>query len=368
MKTERKIVIPDYKNSIYNIIRSVMLNYGIDVDDTHKLTDEILAKDYKNVVVMLFDGMGVSTLNNLDENSFMRRHVRSSVTSVFPSTTTAALTTMRCGLSPVEHGWLGWNQYLKEFDYNGVTLLPNFIMGTNKMAADYHVGEKHLPFVSVFEKIMKKGYRVNLISQHTPDTFSTTDELISKVRNHCLDDEKKCIFTYYDEPDSSSHKKGCNSKAVKELLEGIDRELEKYLSDLEDTVIIILADHGHTDVKHLYIEDHKELVDMLVRKPTLEPRAAAFYVKQGRHEEFEAYVKEHFGNFLILSKDEVIERKLFGPGKMHERFEEFIGDYMLISRDEYCIQYERKPNEFLSSHAGITEEEMMIPLIVIESK
>ncbi len=368
MKAKRKIVIPDYKNSIYNLIRSVMLNYGVEVDDTHIVADEILAKNYKNVVIMLFDGMGVSTLENLDEDSFMRRHLKTSITSVFPSTTTAALTTMRCGLSPVEHGWLGWNQYLKEFDYNGVTLLPNFIMGTNEQAADYHVGDKHLPFVSIFEKIMKKGFRVNLLSQHTPDTFSTTEELILKIRNYCLEDEKKCIFTYYQEPDSLSHKKGSGSEEVITLLKGIDAELEKYLSDLEDTVVFITADHGHTDVKHVYLEDHAELIDMLIRRPTLEPRAAAFYVKEGRKEEFEKYVKEHFSNFLILSQDEVIDRKLFGPGRMHERFQEFIGDYMLISKDEYCIQYERKPNEFLSSHAGITEEEMMVPMIVIESK
>jgi len=64
------------------------------------------------VVLMAFDGMGVDILEkHLPRESFLRENMIRYVTSVFPSTTTAAMTAYYSGLSPNEHGWLGWSLY-----------------------------------------------------------------------------------------------------------------------------------------------------------------------------------------------------------------------------------------------------------------
>ncbi len=84
--------------------------------------DEILeAKKPKNVVVMLFDGMGSRILDN--KSFFLKNRIKE-ITTVFPATTTAATTSIRTGFNPIEHGWLGWNTYISPINKT-ITLFLN---------------------------------------------------------------------------------------------------------------------------------------------------------------------------------------------------------------------------------------------------
>ena len=63
----------------------------------------------KNIVLLLFDGMGISVLEkHLAPDSFLRKHLVCPISSVFPPTTTAATTSVLTGRTRIEHGWLGW--------------------------------------------------------------------------------------------------------------------------------------------------------------------------------------------------------------------------------------------------------------------
>lgn len=76
---------PDYQNSILNLVNSILHNYGA----PHRYTtlpeaDEILKKDYRHVVLLVLDGMGVSVLERfLPEESFLRSHFQKEISSVF---------------------------------------------------------------------------------------------------------------------------------------------------------------------------------------------------------------------------------------------------------------------------------------------
>ena len=71
------IKFPDYDRSILSIASSVLNCFGV-TDCKHKTLpelDELLNKNYKNVIVMLFDGMGTSVLEkHLKEDDFLRQH------------------------------------------------------------------------------------------------------------------------------------------------------------------------------------------------------------------------------------------------------------------------------------------------------
>ena len=58
--------------------------------------------------------------------------MKKELTSVYPCTTVAAMTSYRSGISPNEHGWLGWTLYFKEtnriVDKNCFRLILLFIM------------------------------------------------------------------------------------------------------------------------------------------------------------------------------------------------------------------------------------------------
>ena len=109
----------DYNNCLTNFSCSIRKYFGLEVrHKTIKVVDELLnEKQPKNVVVILFDGMGSLIIGEILKNDdFFIKNKIGNITSVFPSTTTAATTSFLTGLNPNEHGWLRWNMYIKPLD------------------------------------------------------------------------------------------------------------------------------------------------------------------------------------------------------------------------------------------------------------
>ena len=109
-----KPVLPDYSNCGLNVASSVLRHFGAPcAHPTHPDVDALLGrKQYKNIVVMPFDGLGMATIaDHLPKDSFLASHIARQMTAVFPSTTVAATTSIESGDSPCEHGWLGWSMY-----------------------------------------------------------------------------------------------------------------------------------------------------------------------------------------------------------------------------------------------------------------
>ena len=100
---ENKIVLPDYENSILNLINSILHYYYVETKyNGIDILDQKLEKKYKNIVLIILDGMGENILNTISPNGFFKKHQERKITSVYPSTTTAAMTTYYSGKPPIE--------------------------------------------------------------------------------------------------------------------------------------------------------------------------------------------------------------------------------------------------------------------------
>lgn len=360
---------PDYKKSILNFINSIEKYFGVEHNhQTLEIVDSILENKYRNVVVMVFDAMGSANLKDaLSEYSFLRMHMVDEITSVFPPTTTAATTTLESGLAPSEHSWLGWSMFFPEVNDN-VNLFIN-TNGDKKIVANYHVANKFIPYKNVIDKIKEHGdVRAESISQFGTYRIESFEEIFDSVEKLCNEDGRHYLYTYLNEPDHSMHTKGINSDEAIGWMKRINSEIEKLVHRLHDTVLFIIADHGQIDGRNEFIGDYPDIVNTLKCLPSIEPRALAFYVKEGKEDEFYNVFMKHFKNdFLLLSKQEVLEQNLFGNGKNHPRFKDFLGDYLAVGISDVSIFNSREEaNHFIGVHAGMTEKEMMVPLIIIE--
>ena len=71
--------LPDYENCLVNLSNSILKKF--DAGTTAKtlpLADPYLEKNYKNVVVLLLDAMGMSIIEkHLKEDGFFRSHLAS---------------------------------------------------------------------------------------------------------------------------------------------------------------------------------------------------------------------------------------------------------------------------------------------------
>ena len=146
-----KFILPKYDNSIVSLASSIRRYFELDVyHNTLSDIDKIL-EEYKpkNVVVILFDGMGSRLIKKiLGENSFLYRNMLKEISSVVPATTTASTTSMLTGLTPVEHGWLAWDLYFKKED-KIVTMFTNKIKDTDIDADSVSLARKYFPYKDI---------------------------------------------------------------------------------------------------------------------------------------------------------------------------------------------------------------------------
>lgn len=363
----KNIVWPDYQNCIANLPNSILKKWNLTpAGNTLPLADTYLKKEYKNVVVLLLDGMGISIMENfLDRKGPLRSHLAGSYKSVFLSTTVAATTSAMSGLQPCEHSWLGWECYYPQVDKN-VVVFFNTIQGTDEPAADYNLPWTVTPYKDVVTKINESGGKAYACAPFLPPHPDSFEAICAHIKTLCHEDGQKYIYAYWNEPDGVLHRNGCKSTVAKETLLAIEANIKKLSEELTDTLILITADHGHIDNKYVFLQDYPELCDCLVRLPSLEPRALNLFVKEDKKAFFEKEFKRLFSDkFLLLTMEEALSKQLFGTGTPHRHFRSMLGDYLAIAVDDLSIFY--TDEQWVSMHGGLTEDEMMIPLIVFET-
>lgn len=369
-----KLKLPDYDNCLTNLTNSILKHFGAETKHgtLNELDTYLNLNDYKNIVLLLYDGLGSNLLKrNLAKEAFLNKHTIKSITSVFPSTTTASTTTVLSGLNPVEHCWLGWDIYVESYDKT-VTMFLNVLKGTQTTASDKHIAHDEFPYKDIFDQINEtQNAKAYCISPFGGSVYNkdTPDEMYDRILEMCDTDERKFIYAYYPEPDALMHEFGTAHDKVIRKMEYINMKTEELCRNLKDSLIIITADHGHIDAENIVIEDYPEFQDMLIRETSLERRVTNFFVKKDRLKEFKTKFKEICGeDFLLLSKQEVIEQNWFGTGGPNSKFYSCLGDYVSIAISDKAIYDRKKHVKEKALHAGITEDEVLVPLIIIDKK
>lgn len=382
-----QIFYPDYDRSILSVISSISNSYGVGLKaKTSSILDTYLKKEYKNIVLLVMDAMGNDMIVNNCPNGILNQNKKDIISSVFPSTTVAALNTFHSGLSPIEHGWLGWSLYFKEF----ARYIDVF------QYVDSHTKEKIecedldarsvLAFETIYEKISKKTnekvktyqvWRDNINSDYKATKTigaKDLDEFCDTIESLCKTSEQKYINAYWDNPDSIMHHYGCYSVETKSFMNEFEKRIQKFCDNLKgtNTLLIITADHGQIDIdKTILMDELDELNENLIMPPFIENRALSFFVKEEKKNNFEKIFNEMFKNdYILLTKDEVRKKGLFGIGNMHKKADDFIGDYIACGISNNMIWKKTALSKMKSlhkaDHAGLTENEMKVPLIIFE--
>ncbi len=390
------IVYPDYKNSIVNLVSSILETYDVKTDHPPlKQLDTKTLKTKKNIILYILDGFGMNLLNKFATSTkFLNKNLISPITSVFPSTTSAAITSIISGKTPWEHGAIGWTLYFKEFAKN-IDYLPNWDSITYKTqnAKKYNIID-YIGADNIFNKISNTAHDIqqfylthkelsqssNILRnsgtaeiipyQDSKHLYKTLNKLILKSNS-----TRKLIFVYSSSPDNIEHHHGVYADEVEKFIQETDSALEKLSLQLKgtDTTILISADHGLIDVdKYFYVNEDVKLFDSMIMPTFPEPRFISFFVKKHKMKQFEEAFQKYEDKFLLFERDEFLKHKLLGNGKMHPKIDDFIGDYMAIAISDSAMksiymQNGKWKKEFYAHHAGLTEDEMLVPLIKIDT-
>lgn len=363
----------NYNECLTNLACSIRKYFNLEYKhNTIDYIDKILEDNKpKNVVTILCDGMGTSIISrSLSKDSFLSKHMIKSITTVFPATTVAATTSMMTGLNPVETAMLGWDMYYKDIDKT-ITTFKDSEKGDEKYiplqeAIEYK--NKYMITKSIMEEINEKGEDLGYILFPFGDNpYNNIDDLYNKIEVLCNESGKKYIYAYDIEPDNTMHDLGTDAKEIKEIVENINLKIEQLSRILKDTIIFVVADHGHKNVENIMLEDFPDIVECLERNTSIESRAVNFFIKENKKEEFEVIFNNYFGNdFDLHRKEDVINSKLFGEGEENKIFRDILGDYLAIAKTDKTLLYGGS-SILKSQHAGYTDDEIYVPLIVINT-
>lgn len=367
------IVKNNYNECLTNLACSIRKYF--DLDYKHNTLDYIdkILEEYKpkNVVTILCDGMGSIIIDRmLDKNDFLIKNRLKTITTVFPATTVAATTSMMTGLNPVETGMLGWDMYYKDIDKT-VTVFTNSLKEDPlhiPLVEAKEYNDKHMIRTTISEEITEKGlYKGYTLFPFGPNSYENLDDMFNKIELLCNEEGKKYIYAYDTDPDHTMHEIGCDKPRIKEIIEDINKRIEKLSKNLKDTIIFVIADHGHHNIENIFIKDYPDIESCLLRNTSIEPRAVNFFIKPDKKQLFVELFNKYFGNdFDLYSKTEVIESELFGTGNENEIFRDALGDYLAIAKTDKALLYIGS-DVLKSHHAGYTDDEILVPLILIKA-
>lgn len=374
------MIFPDYNRSLLSVTSAVCAYYGEKTQ--YPPLDEIAwalqKKRPRNVILIVLDGLGHNPLmRHLDDNAFLRKNCVSAISSVFPPTTTAATTSLWTGLSPLEHGWLGWSLYFREIGRTVDLFFDRDSFSGERYSAVSPAGT-YMPYETIYVRIGKHADTHALFPFRTQAAagaaheyvYSSVEELCATILSIAAKPGEKLICAYVMEPDHIMHEHGVHSARAKGMFERLDALMKQTAEGLdEDSFMIITADHGLVDVTEPVILSAIEpLCRCLVLPPMIEARAASLFVKAHKREEFQREFTRRFsGDFLLLTREEIYEKNLFGRGTPHPKADDFIGDFVAVATGSRYIMYKTpasRSHTKIGQHAGLTEDEMLVPVIL----
>ncbi len=367
-----KFIKPNWKKSNLNITATLAEFLGVEnkIPTLPKLKKE-LKNNYKNVVFICFDGLGINPINiNLKKTDFLRKNIKQVLTSTFPSTTTNATTSLMQNQYPLEHGWFGWSIFFENINKN-VDIFKN----TNSLTGEkLEIKTSPLGKLDYYFNHAKSGYNINSLfpsyvkvqKSKINQTFDNMEDFFEKLSRIVKKKSKQFVYAYYPDPDATMHDCGVSSKEARNIIGQINQETQHLVEQTKDTLFIITADHGQIDVKgYVELYNDKTLNKMLITPAFMEARAPAFLVKDGKEKEFETYFKKKYSKDFILYKTSYLLKKGYF-GKVGDK-QNLLGDYIAIGTytNKQALLTPIHPH-FKGHHTSLTKE-MLVPLILIKN-
>jgi predicted AlkP superfamily pyrophosphatase or phosphodiesterase len=356
-----------------------------------------------NVVLMLVDGLGYREWQRQNSKGFFgalsRKGSVMPITTIFPSTTSAALTSLCTGLTPQEHGLPEWYVYMREL---GEVVRGLWFNRVGDKANDTLKGE--LPpralfdGATIYQRLKREGVRsTTLTNRFVANSvyskysrrgagvvpYSSASDLTVSLRRLVEGAKGLNYFNvYWSYVDHVEHRYGPNTDEAEVEASLISHALEEgFLSKLGRdaagrTLVLVTADHGQVlspPEEMIYTNRLSKLVRAFERNqmgkpipPWGAPRDSYLQIKESMLDETQEYLAEKFdGIATILKTDEALKDGLFGLNRASTKFRRRVGNLMILPHGTGSIWYkyeEESPYDFPGHHGGLSKDEMTIPL------
>jgi predicted AlkP superfamily pyrophosphatase or phosphodiesterase len=380
--------LPDYAGgSILNLASSLETHFGV-TSENAVLRNSLPLEGAETVVLFIVDGLGQWQLEkhiadgdvpNL--KALMEGGHHQVITSVFPSTTMAAVTAMHTATPPAKSGWLGYTLWLPEIGAT-VEMIGQINQTTHKPLEDRGFLASVPGMYARLEKlgvqvssVQPSGYRGSWLNDWywqgaVQYGYITANILPSATARPLELDGRRLVVLYWADYDSVCHRHGPSSSAASDEISALDHALGRLIVRLPrdgKTALVVTADHGQVDLRAdaaVYLERDEWLRSRLLSAPGGDRVCRTLRVAPDELQAVEAHVRR-YGD--VMRSAEAWEAGLFGGAPAQASFRERVGDLIVMPRDgmQLCWTFTGKQpsRPHLGSHGALSHEEMRVPLL-----
>ena len=368
--------LPDYAGGcIANLVPRIVTGRATAPDGADWIPE--VAEHARQIVLLVVDGLGWEQLRaraTLAPTLSAGAGIDRAITSIAPTTTAAALTSITTGRPPAEHGILGYR--LAHGDRILNMLRWTLGSGTDvdaRRSVPVRGFQPLSPFpgsagpVPVVSKVDFGG--TGFTAAHLGDSplhdYRVPSSLAVEVAA-CLEAGDPFVYAYYDGIDKVAHAHGFGAHYDAELIavDGIVADVVGVLPP--DAVLLVTADHGQIEVG-----SHVELLGsaamQMVEFFSGEGRFRWLHARPGAADDLLALCVERYGDTTwVRSRDQLEGDGWFG-GPLGDGFAERLGDVALIPFEPIAFvdPADTGENRLACRHGSLTTDEMLVPLVAL---
>lgn len=357
-------LVPDYGGACISNLMPALLDPTIETPTW--LPPEVVGAD--QVVLFVLDGLGWNQLQSrLDVAPTLAAMAGRAITTIAPSTTASALTSITTGLTPGLHGIVGYRM-----DVDGEILNVLRWSIHSRDARELHPPEKvqpvepflgQRPAVVTKAEFKRSGFTIAHLEGVRFDGYRVASTMVAEA-TRLLRANEPFVYCYYEGIDKVAHEYGLGAHYDAEL-----RAADRLVADLIEALppgaaLVVTADHGQVDVGERIVRIHP---DLLATSSMLsgEGRFRWLHARPGRIQQMhELATRHHAHEAWVVTATGAIEAGWFGP-TVTETARQRLGDVALVARDPVAFfdPDDTGPYVLVGRHGSLTADEMLVPLL-----
>jgi hypothetical protein len=319
-------------------------------------------------VLFVLDGLGWDQLQD-------HRHLLPTVssmsggpiTSVVPTTTATALSSIATGLTPGEHGLIGYRMVLG----GDILNVLRWCVGETDVRRQHPPADVQpfpaflgmaVPVVSPAE-LQTSGFSVAHLRGSKPVGWRAASSIAVEVGNQLAAGER-FVYAYYGGIDKIAHERGFGDYYEAEL-----RTADRIVGDLIEqlppgAVLLVIADHGQVHVGPNIVHLSKELLAHVALQSG-EGRFRWLHAKRGGTADLLAATNAECSALAwVVAREQMLDEHWFGP-TITPPIASRLGDVAIVAHQpvSYWEPADSGPFELVCRHGSLTPAEVYVPLL-----
>lgn len=330
-----------------------------------------VVREANQVVLLVLDGLGFDQLAlNRSSAPVISSMPGAPITSVAPTTTATALTSIATGLAPFEHGVVGYRICVHGNEVLNVLRWTIARRDARELVQPSSV-QSHAPFFGLRPPVVSRTEfeGTGFTDAHLPGSLLSGWRMPSSIAvevRHLLAQGESFVYAYYDGIDKVAHERGLGEHYRAEL-QAADRLVEDLASGLPSgACLVVTADHGQVDVLEPPIELPKEVLDS-VALMSGEGRFRWLHVVDGAADDVADACEELLGDVAVVaSREDLVETGIYG-GPLSAEMASRLGDVALVATGAVAFFDPEDTGEMklVARHGAMTRAELLVPLLAV---